>query len=703
MTNSLYNSNFSFYQNANADASSIKGNFLIRKNEYQIIIDDIRQNQKQKSTQHYLLLGRRGSGKSTLLRRLQVEIDSDKKLDELYIAINPAEEQANIYRLSDLLEEIIKELECRGIEVGEYEFHEDTGAYIRQLFSMIHSALETKEKKLILLLDNIDRIFENVGVDAHLLREDLLNYGDIKIIGGSTRLTEHFWKYDKPFYEFFRVLELKPLTSEEVKTLLLNWSERLNLPQIKEFVTNKPGQLETIRLLTDGLPRTLQFFVNILLTRAPETGYEYLKLIMDNMTPLYQERLNILPPAQRKIVLQMAFIWEAAGAGDIAIGTRMVNNVVSAQLKQLAEKGIVEKIDTGGRNHLYRLAERFFNLWLIFTQGSPREKRKAKYLTVFLENFYDSGELRKLAEEHLTAMKDGDMEANKAALLTKAYSQSRYISIMLRESLIAQTLLLPGVHEDLKKQLPASLNDILRDVMHYSHRGAWKKALELAENLEQDGGFKDFLIGTTYLIKKDAKKAEPYLLSAYEKGIAGIAGVIAQLYLLLGRLDLAEKYIQRALEEGEGNPNTYFLYILIHYYQNKARQEMLVMIKHKVKEMPTSKLLSLLPVIKVWNADFQGLESDLKGLVKNRNSMFSETLLHMLIHHQARLVNKLFSEDKFGEQLTDELLPFYYVTQLLVTEDIKKKNLSMPPELIQPVAVILRQVKIGQELFYKKD
>src|SRR5882724_340774 len=103
MPDNLSHSDFNFYQNANAEASVIKDNFLIRQIEYEIIIEDIRRNRRQTSTQHYLLVGRRGSGKSTLLKRLQVEIETDSKLRQLYIAINPAEEQANIYRLYDLL------------------------------------------------------------------------------------------------------------------------------------------------------------------------------------------------------------------------------------------------------------------------------------------------------------------------------------------------------------------------------------------------------------------------------------------------------------------------------------------------------------------------------------------------------------------------------------------------------------------------
>jgi len=80
---------------------------------------------------------------------------------------------------------------------------------------------------------------------------------------------------------------------------------------------------------------------------------------MDSVTSFVPGKIECIASGTTKIVLQMAFVWEAAGAGDLAVVTKMENNVVSAQLKQLAGKGIVEKLDTGGRNHLYRLSNDF--------------------------------------------------------------------------------------------------------------------------------------------------------------------------------------------------------------------------------------------------------------------------------------------------------------------------------------------------------
>ena len=98
------------YQSANSDPQSIKNNFIIRKHEFETIVNSIVNKKENDPLQHELILGRRGSGKSTLLKRIEIEIGENKKLNTKYIAINLAEEQAGIYRLFDLWEQVLEEL-----------------------------------------------------------------------------------------------------------------------------------------------------------------------------------------------------------------------------------------------------------------------------------------------------------------------------------------------------------------------------------------------------------------------------------------------------------------------------------------------------------------------------------------------------------------------------------------------------------------
>ena len=270
---------------------------------------------------------------------------------------------------------------------------------------------------------------------------------------------------------------------------------------------------------------------------------------MDLVTPLYQERLNNLPPAQRKVVLQMAFIWEAAGTKEIAQATHMDTKVISAQLNNLAESGITEKIQTNTKNNLYRLTERFFNLWLIFTQGSPKEKRKAKCLTIFLESFYGADDLRTLAEGHLKSL--AEMEPDKAALLTKAYAQCKYISSKMRDELLNKTLQL-NISDDLRSQLPATTDKIAKKITEFVDKQLWDKAIKEANDIDQEDGLKDNAFGLIFERKGDSVKAEEYFLKAIQKSNVTAIFNLANLYEnQLHKYDLAEKYYLIAIEKGD--------------------------------------------------------------------------------------------------------------------------------------------------------
>jgi DNA segregation ATPase FtsK/SpoIIIE-like protein len=193
------------YQSANSDSKSLKENFVIRRNEFELIIGDLMNKKEADPLQHELLLGRRGSGKSTLLKRIQIEIEENERLSKKYISINPAEEQAGIYRLFDLWLVVLNELQYKlatTASLKEYATFSDDQAYTRYLYDVINELLQLHNKKVVLLLDNLDRIVENFGDDGNLFREILLNYNNLQIIGGSTRMDEHFWRYDQPSTSF---------------------------------------------------------------------------------------------------------------------------------------------------------------------------------------------------------------------------------------------------------------------------------------------------------------------------------------------------------------------------------------------------------------------------------------------------------------------------------------------------------------------
>jgi len=701
MINNLH-PNINFFQAANMDGHDVAGDFVIRLEEFNTIMAEIHRYPMKGSVQHYLLLGKRGSGKSTLLKRIEHEILTDETLSKQYIPINPAEEQANIYRLMDLWEEVIRGLKHFNVEIEEDvldSYTEDSTEYNRALYSTIQRALKKANKKIILLLDNIDRIFENLKDDAAMIREVLLNYDDIRIIGGSTRMSEHFWKYDQPFYNFFRVIRLESLSSKDVKILLLHWAKVYHLDQIKDFVKSKPGQLETIRILTDGLPRTLKFFINVIVNRSQTDSYNYLKQIMDYVTNLYQERLNNLPPVHRKIILNLAFIWEAASVKQLAQVCRIESKLLSAHLKQLYHNGLVDTIETSKKNHLYRISERFFNLWLIFTQGSQRDKRKQKCLTIFLENWYDEKEIREMAVTHLKSLDTNPGNGDDAALFSKTLAHSRFITIDVRDQIIEKTLQLNNISPSLKESLPEKARQIINQIGLLIDQKKYKEAIELVENIEQNDGTKENLLGKIFYDQKDLINAKKYLKKSVSKGkkiaLLGLAFVNER----LSNFDEALRYYKKAKDADD--VYGYLGLAKLYYRLGIEKTEALEMITIYNSAQTGKKANALQIAVEVWNGILDNLIIKVQRVLEEEPERTDYIIENLLIHHQKNLVQGLFINETIGEKLRQEHSLYNYVLQLLNDGgNVDETLLKMPPEIRETVDEMVSIIKQRQKILY---
>jgi len=376
------------HQVSQLSADEIKKGFIVRKNLLNRTLTKINQTNRTDSIQHTVFVGPRGSGKSSMLNRIKVEyLDSDK-----FIPIYLPEEQPGLYRLFDVWLAIIDEMMAFGYDIHRPEIdtsQEDFSYLSKTGYTVISDFLQKENKQIILLMDNIDRVFKNIDYDKAILRELLQNHKDLIIIGGSTEMSEDFWDYGDPFYQFFKVVKLEDLSKAEVQDLLIHWSEANELPRIKDVLRTNPGKVEAIRQMTGGNPRTMIMFIRLLVDNAHAQGFEYLKDIIDKTTSIYQERLQQLTPQQRKIVVELASIWQPATVEQLVQTCLMPSSLISAQLNKLQKSRIVEALKPKKGKTVYRLKERMFNLYLIMTQAGALQKKRARYLTDFLEVWYD--------------------------------------------------------------------------------------------------------------------------------------------------------------------------------------------------------------------------------------------------------------------------------------------------------------------------
>ncbi len=706
----MENRSINFFQSANLTNQESKQHFVVRQNEFHRIISEIKRDKMEGSVQHYIVLGHRGSGKSTLLRRIEAEICTDEDLSTRFMVVNLSEEQAGIYRLYDVWDAVIEEMKERKIAVEKVlwtGYSDDSIAYTRKLFLSIQQALKREKKKLILLVDNIDRIFDAIGEESHLLRELLTNYNDVRIVGGSTRMNEHYWKYEKPFYQFFSLIRLEALTADEVKILLLYWSDYLGQPVIRKFIEEHPGKLNTIRTLTDGMPRTLLYFIQLLIDRPNQNGFDYLRFILDQATPVYQERLLKLPPAQRKIVLELSFFRDAVKVEPLIDKCKMPGKVISAQLAQLEKAGIVEKIKGLKKNNLYRVAERFFNLWLVMTQGGPREKHQVKYLTLFLESWYDQTELQQLLTEHLNALKSGDLKPAYAAMMTKALVHSRFITLDERDELINKTTTYKGVKPLDISFLPEPSDKIFEKINRLLKDKKCNKAREELKAVDQENADKYFLYGLSYHIEGQLERAEDFYLQAIEKDHVNALFNLASVYDILGSTEEAEKYYLQAIEKGL--VSALYNLAVFYYYENRNQTKALQLMEQIPPSNQDEKYKLFLAICLLWAGKMKEYENLIKEIVpemikeeqvENLEMLFRD----LLVHHQSRTVWEWFMSEETGEQLKKLLQPLYFVTAGFINEErAKEEVLKAGPELKESIEQIREYILKRQEFYYGKS
>ena len=105
------------------------------------------------------------------------------------------------------------------------------------------------------------------------------------------------------------------------------------------------------------------------------SAFDDLVKIIDEATPLYKHRMDDLPPVLQDIVHNIALNWDGILTKDIAKKTRLESKEVSSQLKQLEKCQIVESVYIG-KNKIYKIEERFFNIWYLMRFGRKKDRER---------------------------------------------------------------------------------------------------------------------------------------------------------------------------------------------------------------------------------------------------------------------------------------------------------------------------------------
>lgn len=539
------------YNPSNQSEEELINNFVIRKKEYKRIISDIEDSTMEYPEQNYIIQGQRGYGKTTLLNRLFLEVKNSEKLNAWLIPIIFPEEQYNIRKLYSLWESIAEELDeiegFYGIYDGITE-NEEIEEYEHRSFNILIEYLRKNKKKILLFIDNIGDVLNKFSEKEHQrLREVLMTCPDIRIVGASSEILEHTSDYSKPFYQFFKVIELKGLSSEETKQLLSTLGDQTQ--GIDEKIDRNSARIEALRRLTGGVPRTIVLLFDIFMDEEGDS-FKDLELILDRVTPLYKHRMDNLSHIEQEIVNTIALNWDAMATKDIAQKMRMPSKNISAQLNKLEKNRVVEKIAENKKNYSYQIKERFFNIWYLMRFGRRKDRNKVKWLVYFLESWCSRDELRARTIKHIDNIKKGGLYPKYACYMTQALAKTS-IGGPLEHELITTT------REYLKKNSRELLGEVsdsqieLYEKLEYAiENRKLIESLRIIKEVKMDEGMRYAFMAALYRENGRFKEAEKMYEHAVESGNYAVLNDLGITYIYNGEEDKAEEALKQAREEG---------------------------------------------------------------------------------------------------------------------------------------------------------
>lgn len=218
--------------------------------------------------QDFAILGQRRIGKTSMLYQLKGELD-EKYLTVFIDTQNvkpPEPKILFIHILNEIKKEILKKYDESVLpifSVLEREKSNDGLEYIRfnddleKLTEIIQSG---RLPKIVFLIDEVETLKEFGGLDMlDFFRSLIQKFDDIIfIVVGSDRLYELTKDYSSPFFNVFKIVELKELIEPAAKKLIKEPSEENNV----DFKGNEDRVVE----LTGGNPYMIQAVCQYVIT-----------------------------------------------------------------------------------------------------------------------------------------------------------------------------------------------------------------------------------------------------------------------------------------------------------------------------------------------------------------------------------------------------------------------------------------------------
>ncbi len=367
--------------------------FVVRNHELGVLLDVLRGNIEAASCQHALIVAPRGRGKTMLLARVAAEIRTTPELATHLLPVRFMEESQEIFSLTDFWLETLFHLarECASHDSGLAEELRDRHASLSERWreqaleeraqAAVLDAADRLDRRLVLMVENLQALCKDVDQDfGWKLRGVLQTEPQIMLLASATSRFRGLDDVEQPFFEMFRIINLRPLTTEECRSL---W-------EVVSGDRVSGREMRPLEILTGGSPRLLVIVAGFARHRSLRRLMEELVMLIDEHTEYFRGHLEVLGKTERRVYIAVLDLWQLSTPGEIAARARMDVRIVSTMLGRLVDRGALV-VEGSGRKRNYAAAEPLYCIYYKLRRGRG-ESVVVESLIRFMSVFYSEAE-----------------------------------------------------------------------------------------------------------------------------------------------------------------------------------------------------------------------------------------------------------------------------------------------------------------------
>ena len=245
---------------------------------------------------------------------------------------------------------------------------------------------QLENRTLVVVTENLDRTLAAFGdLGQKQVRAFLQETSCFATLATAQQLTDDLSSRDKPFFGFFDLQHLTPLSVDDARELIANISRENGDAKLVDYLGTAEGRyrVRALHHLAGGNHRMYVLLAEFLTMDALDDLVGAFEGTAEELTPYFQERLRSLPPQQAALVECLCNGGQAMSVKQIAESTFVEERTCAKQLGLLRKKGYVVS-EKSGKESFYDMAEPLMRLCLEVKNERGRPLRTlARFLRVW--------------------------------------------------------------------------------------------------------------------------------------------------------------------------------------------------------------------------------------------------------------------------------------------------------------------------------